>query len=491
MLLDEPSLGLSPKLTREIFEIVVRINRERGTTILLVEQNANMALNVADYGYVLETGRIVAEDSCAALREKDDIKEFYRHEGRRRARRTALETAQDGAERRARRRVTMQSESHQYRPGSGSRGEPLSERAFDTVPRLFWHAVRGDAVMMRQKDFGVWRAYGWREVGEIVADVAAGLAALGCAGRGGLGAVQHPARMGLDRPRRAERGRGGQRHLSDRRAGPGRVPVRRLGHRLPLRRERGAARQVLEVRARLPRVRKVVVYDMEGLAALDDPAILAFDALLAQGGRRARSPAGGGTAGAAGPDDVAVLVYTSGTTGRPKGAMLSHRNILRSCLTLRDFLPAAPLGERMCFLPLCHVAERIFGEYHAILLGAVMNFAESPDTVFDNLREIQPDVFMAVPRVWEKLYSSVVIALREATPLQRRAYALRAGRARGIEAGRALPARTRGGLAGRCAGAGQCAAHDGPRPHPHGRHRRGADLARPDPLVHGAGHRRS
>jgi branched-chain amino acid transport system ATP-binding protein len=77
MLLDEPSLGLSPLLTREIFEIVVRINRERGTTLLVVEQNANMALNVADYGYVLENGRIVMEDSCERLREKDDIKEFY------------------------------------------------------------------------------------------------------------------------------------------------------------------------------------------------------------------------------------------------------------------------------------------------------------------------------------------------------------------------------------------------------------------------------
>jgi branched-chain amino acid transport system ATP-binding protein len=77
ILLDEPSLGLSPKLTREIFEIVVRINRERGTTILVVEQNANMALNVADYGYVLETGRIVMEDRCSVLREKDDVKEFY------------------------------------------------------------------------------------------------------------------------------------------------------------------------------------------------------------------------------------------------------------------------------------------------------------------------------------------------------------------------------------------------------------------------------
>ncbi|MGK6308399.1 ABC transporter ATP-binding protein [Variovorax sp. DT-64] len=77
ILLDEPSLGLSPKLTREIFEIVVRINRERGTTILLVEQNANMALNASDYGYVLENGRIVMEDTCERLREKEDIKEFY------------------------------------------------------------------------------------------------------------------------------------------------------------------------------------------------------------------------------------------------------------------------------------------------------------------------------------------------------------------------------------------------------------------------------
>jgi len=77
MLLDEPSLGLSPRLIHEIFEIIVRINRERGATILLVEQNANVALKVASYGYILEVGRIVMEDSCERLREKDDVKEFY------------------------------------------------------------------------------------------------------------------------------------------------------------------------------------------------------------------------------------------------------------------------------------------------------------------------------------------------------------------------------------------------------------------------------
>jgi branched-chain amino acid transport system ATP-binding protein len=77
MLLDEPSLGLSPKLTQEIFAIVVRINRERGTTMLLVEQNAHMALSTADHGYVLENGRVVMEDSCERLRDKEDIREFY------------------------------------------------------------------------------------------------------------------------------------------------------------------------------------------------------------------------------------------------------------------------------------------------------------------------------------------------------------------------------------------------------------------------------
>ncbi len=77
MLLDEPSLGLAPKLVKDIFEIIRRINRERGVTVLLVEQNANIALHTADYGYVLELGRIVMEDACDRLLEKDDIREFY------------------------------------------------------------------------------------------------------------------------------------------------------------------------------------------------------------------------------------------------------------------------------------------------------------------------------------------------------------------------------------------------------------------------------
>jgi branched-chain amino acid transport system ATP-binding protein len=77
LLLDEPSLGLSPKLTREIFDIIRRINREEGVTMLLVEQNASIALATAHFGYVIEVGRVVMEDTCERLLQKDDIREFY------------------------------------------------------------------------------------------------------------------------------------------------------------------------------------------------------------------------------------------------------------------------------------------------------------------------------------------------------------------------------------------------------------------------------
>ncbi|MDB5999932.1 MAG: Long-chain-fatty-acid--CoA ligase, partial [Rhizobacter sp.] len=122
------------------------------------------------------------------------------------------------------------------------------------------------------------------------------------------------------------------------------------------------------------------------------------------------------------PADLAVLVYTSGTTGRPKGAMISHANVMAAARTLDAFLPRTRLLERAAFLPLCHVSERIFGEYVAMLVGQTLNFVENPETIFDNIREIQPDVFMAVPRIWEKLYSSVTLAMKEATPFERWAY---------------------------------------------------------------------
>ena len=119
-----------------------------------------------------------------------------------------------------------------------------------------------------------------------------------------------------------------------------------------------------------------------------------------------------------GADDLAILVYTSGTTGPPKGAMHSNRSVTHQMRHANDLFPSTDAEERLVFLPLCHVAERVGGYYISLALGSVMNFAESPETVPDNLREVQPTAFLAVPRIWEKFYSGITIALKDATPFQ-------------------------------------------------------------------------
>src|SRR5262249_5695979 len=111
-----------------------------------------------------------------------------------------------------------------------------------------------------------------------------------------------------------------------------------------------------------------------------------------------------------------------GTTGPPKGAMHANRSVVHQMRHARDLFPSDQIEERLVFLPLCHVAERVGGYYLSLALGSVMNFAESPETVPDNIREVQPTVFLAVPRIWEKFYSGITIALKDATAFQNWVY---------------------------------------------------------------------
>src|SRR5205823_13409674 len=169
---------------------------------------------------------------------------------------------------------------------------------------------------------------------------------------------------------------------------------------------------------------KVFVYDMEGLHGFSDPQVMPFEALLELGARHEREHPGAFDAlvEIAQPEDLAILVYTSGTTGPPKGAMLSHRNILFQ-LGYSDFITELREGDQqLSFLPLCHIAERTFSVFNPLRSGATVNFAESLDTVPNNIREVAPAVFFAVPRIWEKFYSAVALRMREATLPGRLAY---------------------------------------------------------------------
>ncbi|PCI85272.1 MAG: long-chain fatty acid--CoA ligase [Hyphomicrobiales bacterium] len=177
----------------------------------------------------------------------------------------------------------------------------------------------------------------------------------------------------------------------------------------------------LKIRDQVRLVKKVIVLDPEGLHALDDEQIIFLDDFYALGAAAlADEPALFTDAVEAGqPADVALLIYTSGTTGKPKGAMLSHENIVAGTASLCSYCPSYDTDEQLCFLPLSHVFERGTSIFGSILASSIVNFAESPETVFDNLREVSPHVFSAVPRVWEKIYSGVLILVKDATSLGR------------------------------------------------------------------------
>ncbi|MEM9331930.1 MAG: long-chain fatty acid--CoA ligase [Pseudomonadota bacterium] len=190
----------------------------------------------------------------------------------------------------------------------------------------------------------------------------------------------------------------------------------------------------LEVRDQMPSLKKVIVIDREGLRDFSDPHVLFLEELYAIG--RAEDDANPDLFEAeidkAQPNDVRMLIYTSGTTGKPKGAMITHANIMFQINSLFQVLTVNQDDEQLCFLPLCHVVERLFSVETQLAIGSTVNFAESPETVFDNLREVSPHIFVAVPRVWEKIFSRIQILRKEATAIGRWAFdrATHAGRAR-------------------------------------------------------------
>ena len=299
----------------------------------------------------------------------------------------------------------------------------------DTFPVMFWNAVarRGDKVALRQKELGIWRGTAWRELGEIAREVGLGLvrlgfepgetasvlantrrewlyADLGVLGAGGVCSGIYPTDAAAQVEYLMADSRSVYLFVED-------------DEQLD---------KALEVRARLPHLRKIVVFDMDGLHRFSDPMVISLEELRRLGAEhhRAHPELWEQRLAARRPEDLAILIYTSGTTGKPKGAMLSHRNVLHAARGHVAVLPQGEEDERVCFLPLCHVAERIAGAYLSLYTGTVLNFVENPETIPENVREIAPTVFLAVPRIWEKFYSAVAIRLKEATPLERRAYAV-------------------------------------------------------------------
>ena len=320
----------------------------------------------------------------------------------------------------------MANESAMADTTGGSTGR-IEIEGCDTIPKLFWHQVkaRAERTAFREKDLGIWRATSWRQYGERARATGMGLLSLGLQ----RGQVVSILAETIPEWLYADMGTMGAGGVSN-----GIYPTdsaKQVDYILNDSQTRflfveneEQLDKFIEVRERCPHIVKVFIFDMEGLTDFKDPQVMPFDELLELG--RAFDAAHPGQweerVGASKPGDLALLVYTSGTTGPAKGAMLSHRNVVFQLRNADAFIPMSTDDEQLAFLPLCHVAERTFTAFLPLRSGAIANFAESVETVPENIREVAPTSFFAVPRIWERFYSGIAIRMKEATWIGRKAY---------------------------------------------------------------------
>lgn len=296
----------------------------------------------------------------------------------------------------------------------------MSKDSHNTVPAKFNEAVArwSGRVALRKKEYGIWRDITWNEYHEIATSVACALMSMGlekgdraaiigdncpewvyayvgiqCCGAAAAGVYATNAWQQVE------------------------YVVTNAEAKFFFVENEEQLDKWLHFKERAPHLIKVIVWDTEGLRQFSDPMVMSFADLLEMGRdvkkkhpdmvreRIAQIEA----------DDVSVLIYTSGTTGPPKGAMLSHGNCVWMGTAIASNNEMYDNDEIMSFLPLCHIFEQLFTILSHYAFGHVVNFVESLETITENMMEISPTVGHAVPRIWEKYYSTIMIRMADAT----------------------------------------------------------------------------
>jgi len=283
-------------------------------------------------------------------------------------------------------------------------------------------------VAMREKHHGIWRQYSWSDYWDQALTVAHGLLALGVepGDRVAVHADNRPEWLFTDVATVAVRAMTVGLYPTNPAAEVGYL-LSHSGAKVLIAEDQEQVDKALEVIGDCPDLQRVIYLEPRGIRhRYDHPALLAWDDLLALGRehRATHAEAVADLMATATPDDIATLIYTSGTTGPPKGAMLSVANVdfaVRTISRGRGFAgsPPGPSDLSVSYLPLCHVAERIFTIWFNAGAGIQVNFAESIATVQANLREVQPTILFGVPRIWEKMLATVQIKLANASPVKR------------------------------------------------------------------------
>ncbi len=306
-----------------------------------------------------------------------------------------------------------------------------------TVPALLRARCRenGDTTAHREKDLGIWQTYSWNDYLNHARLIGMGLRALGL-GRGDVISIlseDNKEWMYCDMAAQCMGAISSGVYTTDA-ASQLAYLVNDSQTKFLFVENEEQLDKYLEVEDQMPSLLKVIIFDNEGLHNFDNDKCILLSELYDLGRANDDEALFNAEIDAVQGDSVGILIYTSGTTGQPKGVMLTQENIIAGMETGLYSLPFEKSAEQLCFLPLCHILERIVSLYTPLIVSSTVNFAESPETVFDNLREISPHGFVAVPRVWEKIYSRVLVLAQESTLIGRWAFAqaVKAGQARAV-----------------------------------------------------------
>ncbi len=300
----------------------------------------------------------------------------------------------------------------------------------DTLPKQFVETARKygqGKVAMRRKDLGIWHEYTWHESCLRVRHLSLGLISLG---------LEHGDKVciiGDNDPeyfwaQLAIQAAGGVAVGIFTDSVPGEIQyiVQHSDAVLVFAKDQEQCDKLLEIRAQVPAVRRVIYWDEKGLWSYNDPWLMSFGDVEALGKELdRREPACFDTRLVQGcGEDLAIFCYTSGTTGHPKGAMISHSNLLEGCRIYNQVDRRLDSDEYLSFLPPAWITENILGLTVHVVNGMIINFPEAPDTVQDDLREIAPHALLFSSRLWENLVSTVQVRIADSTWINRLLYRL-------------------------------------------------------------------
>jgi long-chain acyl-CoA synthetase len=325
-----------------------------------------------------------------------------------------------------------------------------------TLPRMLRHNAQTmpERPALREKNRGIWQTYSWARYYREVGDFALGLAALGFR-RGDKLSV-----IGDNRPRLYWA------QLAAQCLGGVAVPVYQdsiaaelvyvLNHAeisVIVAEDQEQVDKILSLKDELPRLKLVIYDDPRGMRYYEEPSLKSFDEVRA-GGRdfgAAHIDYLEGEIDKGAPEDLALLNYTSGTTGHPKGVMLSHANLITSAAAYASAEDIRPSDELLCYLPMAWIGDSLFSIVLNLLVGFTCNCPERPETVQRDLRELGPTIGFAPPRIWESMLSAVRVRAADSTPLKRKMFDYFQRKAERAELrkgeGKQVPPLTRLGLA--------------------------------------------